>query len=173
MLVMEFLPKIPLKLFKVIPSSLIAIFSAIFIQYVLVRPLGSNTDTIGDVSEFTSDTRFPIPFFVDHVSTDYDLKKIIAPGAAGTIIVQGILLAVVGSIESLMTSEVVESYVKTPSNGQKTLFAMGVGNILSGAFGGMGGNAMIGLSTINSLNGGTGRLSPTVTALVVMIATCG
>merc|ERR1719502_1242164 len=170
---MEFLPKIPLKVFQIIPSSLLAIFSAIFIQYVIVKPSGSNTDTIGDVSEFTSDTRFPIPFFVDHVSTDYDLKKITESGAAGTIIVQGILLAVVGSIESLMTSEVVESYVGTPSNGDRTVAAMGLGNVLSGFFGGMGGNAMIGLSTINVLNGGKGRVAPSCTALLVMISIVG
>ena len=37
---------------------------------------------------------------------------------------------------------------------------MGAGNIISGFFGGMGGNAMIGLSTIACLNGGRGRLAP-------------
>jgi len=87
--------------------------------------------------------------------------------------IQGVLLAVVGSIESLMTSEVVESYVKTPSDGKRTVIAMGLGNIMSGFFGGMGGNAMIGLSTINVLNGGKGRVAPTVTALTVMSAVVG
>merc|ERR1711988_1191035 len=72
-----------------------------------------------------------------------------------------------------MTSEVVESFTKTRSDGKKTVLAMGVGNMLSGLCGGMGGNAMIGLSTINVLNGGKGRMAPTVTALVVMAATCG
>ena len=37
----------------------------------------------------------------------------------------------------------------------------------------MGGNAMIGLSTINVLNGGRGRMAPTVTALVVMASVMG
>mmetsp|Transcript_112972 Transcript_112972/g.319997 ORF Transcript_112972/g.319997 Transcript_112972/m.319997 type:complete len:229 (+) Transcript_112972:1-687(+) len=37
----------------------------------------------------------------------------------------------------------------------------------------MGGDAMIGLSTINVLNGGTGRLGPTVTALGIMICMHG
>jgi len=89
------------------------------------------------------------------------------------IFIQGLLLCIVGSIESLMTSEVVEAYVKTPSDGQRTITAMGVGNIISGFFGGMGGNAMIGLSTINVLCGGRGRLAPTVVALVVFSATVG
>eukprot|EP00928_Gymnodinium_smaydae_P023110 TRINITY_DN19194_c0_g2_i1.p1 TRINITY_DN19194_c0_g2~~TRINITY_DN19194_c0_g2_i1.p1 ORF type:complete len:637 (-),score=98.71 TRINITY_DN19194_c0_g2_i1:257-2116(-) len=178
MLTMEYMPKVPLKIgkikvFEVIPSSLLAIISSIVIQYGIVIPSGGYTDTIGDVSEFTSETALPIPFFVDHVSTNYNLSLITAEGATQKILLQGFLLALVGSIESLMTSEVVESYVKTPSNGDRTVAAMGLGNILSGFFGGMGGNAMIGLSTINSLNGGKGRLAPTTTALVVLIATVG
>merc|ERR1719189_2742746 len=89
------------------------------------------------------------------------------------IIVQGILLCLVGVIESLMTSEVVESFTKTPSNGDRTVLAMGVGNLISGFFGGMGGNAMIGLSPVNCLSGGRGRLGPSVTALGIFICVVG
>jgi len=174
MLTMEFLPKVPLQIFKVIPSSLMAILVAILLEFAVVRNCGSRTDTIGDVSKFTSETAFPIPFFVDHPATGYDLEKIVNSWTSiQSIIVQGILLCVVGSIESLMTSEVVESFTKTPSQGDRSLFAMGLGNIVSGFLGGMGGNAMIGLSTINVLNGGRGRLAPTCTALVVMASVMG
>ncbi|CAJ1367963.1 unnamed protein product, partial [Effrenium voratum] len=174
MLTMEFLPKVPLQIFKVIPSSLMAILVAILLEFAVVRPCGWRTDTIGDVSEFTSETAFPIPFFVDHPSTGYDLSKIVSSwSSVQSVLVQGVLLCVVGSIESLMTSEVVESFVKTPSEGDRSLFAMGLGNIVSGFLGGMGGNAMIGLSTINSLNGGRGRMAPTCTALVVMASVMG
>jgi MFS superfamily sulfate permease-like transporter len=174
MVVMEFVPKIPLKILKIIPSSLLAILSSILIQNALVIPTGSHTDTIGDVSKFTSDTAFPIPFFVEHPGYVYDYS-VLKPSntVVSKIIQQGFLLAVVGTIESLMTSEVVESFTKTPSEGDKTVAAMGFGNVLSGFFGGMGGNAMIGLSTINVLNGGQGRLAPTCTALIVMVATMG
>ena len=47
--------------------------------------------------------------------------------------------------------------------------AMGLGNILSGLMGGMGGNAMIGLSTIACLNGGRGRVAPLATSLGVLL----
>jgi len=175
MFTMEFLPKIPFKIFKLIPSSLIAIIVSIVMEFAIIRPVGSRTDTIRDVSEFDDSTRFPQPFFLDYLdATDYDLSKITKDWAAiGTVITQGVLLCIVGSIESLMTSEVVEVIVKTPSNGEKTVAAMGFGNILSGFLGGMGGNAMIGLSTINALNGGRGRIAPTCTALVVMFAIVG
>jgi len=172
MLTMEFLPKLPLKIFKLIPSSLVAIIVAIVMEFAIVRPGGWRTDTIGDVSEFTAETRFPKPFFLD--GQGYDMSLITQDWAAfAEICKNGLLLCIVGSIESLMTSEVVESFVKTPSNGQRTVAAMGVGNMLSGFLGGMGGNAMIGLSTINVLNGGKGRLAPTTTALVVMISIVG
>ena len=46
---------------------------------------------------------------------------------------------------------------------------MGIGNIISGFLGGMGGNAMIGLSTIACLNNGRGRVAPLATALGILI----
>ena len=46
---------------------------------------------------------------------------------------------------------------------------MGVGNLVSGFLGGMGGNAMIGLSTIACLNGGRGRIAPLATALGILL----
>jgi SulP family sulfate permease len=185
MITMEFLPKVPLKCLAVIPSSMCAIIVACLLEWAVARNINGfkGTDTIGDVSEFTIDTAYPCPFFVKSPGRSYDLEKLglngetfghwIGKGPGNDILVQGILLCIVGTIESLMTSEVVESFTKTPSDGKRTVMAMGIGNILSGGMGGMGGNAMIGLSTINVLNGGRGRMAPTVTALVVMAATCG
>jgi len=194
MCTMEFVPKLPFKILKVIPSSLLAIVVACIIEFAIVRPAGlvdrpfdaakpcldrldngrcRGTMTIKDVSEFTSETRFPIPFFVPHGSIRYDIAATQTSDALLKIFIQGILLTLVGSIESLLTAEVVESFTKEPGDGQKTLLAMGAGNILSGFFGGMGGNAMIGLSTVSCLGGGKGRLAPTVTALVILICVVG
>jgi len=172
MLIMEFFPKIPTKLTDIIPSSLVGIIAAIVIEFAIVRPTGSRTDTIGDINEFSAKTAIPSPFFIKWGFQDYNVSDI-GLSDMGDIFRQGLLLCIVGSIESLMTSEVVESFTKTPGDGDRTVLAMGFGNILSGFFGGMGGNAMIGLSTINVLNGGRGRLAPTCTALLVMVAVIG
>lgn len=173
MTVMEFLPKLPFRLFKVVPSSLLAILAAVVIEFGIARPLGHRTNTIGDVSEFTSETAFPAPFFLKTPAAQYDLRPIITAEGIQKILVQGLLLSLVGSIESLMTSEVVESFTKTPSDGDRTVLAMGLGNMISGLLGGMGGNAMIGLSTVNCLNGGTGRLGPVVAAVGIMACVMG
>jgi len=208
MAVMEFFPKIPLsvkvngkvvKPLTFIPSSLLAVVSAVVIEWCIARPLFDvETLTIEKASKFTADTAFPVPWFLEHPAnlrwpeyTDeldngtmvtipesaFDCNEMYF-GKNGAnniwqIIVQGILLFIVGSIESLLTAEVVESFVKTPGDGAATLYAMSFGNMLSGFLGGMGGNAMIGLSTINGLGGGRGRLGGMVTALGIAICVMG
>ena len=72
-------------------------------------------------------------------------------------------------MDRLMTAEVVSSFTKTPHHSGLVVGAMGVGNIVSGFFGGMGGNAMIGLSTIACLNGGRGRVAPLATAVGILL----
>jgi SulP family sulfate permease len=72
----------------------------------------------------------------------YDLSSILTANGISKIVIQGIFLCLVGSIESLMTAEVVESFTKEPGDGNRTVLAMGGANLLSGFLGGMGGNAM-------------------------------
>lgn len=174
MVIMEFLPKAHEVIKKYIPAPLVAIVVSIVINTLL--PENWRAETIGDVSEFTDATRFPIPFWTERADAgvqQYQLENIFTMAGVQQICTQGFFLALVGCIESLMTSEVVESFVKTPSNGDRTVLAMGAGNIISGLFGGMGGNAMIGLSTINCLSGGTGRLAPSICALIIMVCMFG
>ena len=179
-----------------LPSSMLAIIVSITLEFALIRPLGVprhltslpaetaptshphlqigrsdlvagfRTDTIGDKERFTADDALPKPFFIDN---RYDMSKYGEDGAITQIITQGILLCAVGCIESLMTAEVVSSFTKTSHHSGLVVGAMGLGNILSGFFGGMGGNAMIGLSTIACLNGGRGRIAPLATAIGILI----
>lgn len=169
MLIMEFLPKLPWSAAKLVPSSLVAIVVASLFE-LFIRTRGFSTDTIGDVAQFTADSRFPVPFFLD---TQYDLSVLRSPGASFTIIKQAIMLCAVGVVESLMTTEVVTEIVKTPVDRNAVLSAMGGANVLAGFLGGMGGNAMLALSQLSCLSGGRGRIAPTVTALLVMACVMG
>merc|ERR1719357_380195 len=78
MIIMEVPNMIPLRIFKVVPSSLLAIIVAICIEFLIIRPMGDRTDVIGDVFEFTFDTAFPIPFFVETDAVSYDLSNILS-----------------------------------------------------------------------------------------------
>lgn len=79
------------------------------------------------------------------------------------------ILAAIGLIESLMTLNLVDEITETRGNANRECMAQGLGNILSGFFGGMGGCAMIGQSMINIESGGRGRLSG-ITASVCLLA---
>merc|ERR550532_2170449 len=165
---MEFLPKCPFKAAKLLPSSLLAIISSIIIEFAVVRAIfHKRTDVIGDIQEFT--LTYPYPFFLN---PDYDMS-LIGPEDAGKIFLQGLLLAIAGIVQGLLTTEVVYDFLKTPTNTPAVCLSCGVANVCSGFLGGMGGDAMIGLSTINCLNGGKGRLGPTVTAMGIMLCMFG
>jgi len=134
-----------------------------------VADAACSTEVIGDVTPFS--LTYPYPFFLncDYFTngTSYTLPL----DKAGQVLVQGLLLAIAGVVQGLMTTEVVTSFVKTPAHTPSIVWAMGCANLVTGFLGGMGGDAMIGLSTINCLNGGKGRLAPTVTAVGVMLCT--
>jgi SulP family sulfate permease len=168
MITMEYLPKVPSKLLKQIPSSLCAVIIAIVIEFAILRAgMGVETKTIGDVSPFSRDTALPKLFWL------YPTPEESSWAGVQIVLWQGLLLALVGMLESLMTQEVVDTLTKSSGDRQKTLGAMAVGNLVSGFFGGMGGNAMIGLSTINCLNGGRTRVAPTFTAVMVAVMIAG
>jgi MFS superfamily sulfate permease-like transporter len=135
-----------------------------------------STEVIADITPFT--LTYPYPFFLndDYFMTENGTYSAsgsytLSASDGGQIITQGLLLAIAGVVQGLMTTEVVTSFVKTPAHTPSIVWSMGAANLLSGFLGGMGGDAMIGLSTINCLNGGKGRLAPTVTALGVMLCT--
>lgn len=149
-----------------LPSSMLAVVSALFLENCVVRPMGFRTETIGDLNRFTPEDALPRPFFFN--LNDYDTSEIRVEHIS-TIMGQAVLLCLVGTIESLMTAEVVSSFTRTSHDGGMVIAAMGLGNIVSGFLGGMGGNAMIGLSTIACLNGGRYRIGPVVTAICLFL----
>jgi MFS superfamily sulfate permease-like transporter len=88
------------------------------------------------------------------------------------ILQYAVIMAVVGAIESILTAEAIAELLQEPNNKwastQETL-SQGLGNFISGLFGSMGGDAMIGQSTVNVLNGARGRLSTTSSAVFLLI----
>lgn len=173
--IMEGLPRVPHKALQMIPSSPVAIFVCIVIEFAIIRPSGASTDTIGDISPFTMDTAFPMPFFYD---PQFSFSKITwSAETVMDILVSAFLCATISMLESLMTIEVVNDILCCRSNvveRRREMEAMGVANAISGFMGGLGGHMMIGLSTITALNGGgRSRIAPTVAATGIMIVVMG
>jgi len=168
--IMDKFGKIPIKICKKIPPSLIVLIVCIILEFAVVRPLGARTYTIGDIATISSENAFPIPFFLNSI---YNMAELQTPGVVGRIITQGISLAALAIMETLMTMEIVNEFTKTEGDVDKQFWALGVGNIVCGFMGASGGDAMIGVTTVNCVGGGRGRLSSFTAALMTMIIIMG
>jgi len=162
MLVIWLYPKIP-RIGKLVPSPLVSIIFCFIFEYGVSRPaFDIKSPTVGDMASVEGDLpRFHIP----DVTMDGEVLGIILP----TII----SLALVGIIESVLTLQLVDEILEDTSDptGRCTqeCLAQGVANLVGSSFqGALGGDAMIGQSTINVQSGGIGRLSTTFASLMFL-----
>ncbi|MBT2669080.1 SulP family inorganic anion transporter [Bacillus sp. ISL-4] len=141
----RFLKSIPAPLIAIIVLTAIAIFT------------NSELRTVGDLGTITQS----LPsFLIPEVPFSLETLSIIFP--------YSIALAIVGLLESLLTSSIVDDMTGTESSKNKESRGQGVANIMTGFFGGMAGCAMIGQSVINVKSGGRGRLSSLVSGLFLI-----
>lgn len=140
MIIIKVLPRLT----KAVPSALVAIV----VVSLLVKFLGLDTRTVGDIAGVGGGLpKFHLPM----VDFNFKTLSIILPYA--------IIFAAVGLIESLMTLTLIDEVTDTRGKGNKECIGQGFANIVTGLFGGMGGCAMIGQSMININSGGRRRLS--------------
>lgn len=129
---------------KTIPAPLIAIVVLTTVA-IFMNP---DLRTVGDLGSISS--TLPQFLFPD-VPLNLETLKIILPYSFS--------LAIVGLLESLLTSSILDDMTETKSNKNMEARGQGIANVVTGLFGGMGGCAMIGQSVINVKSGGRGRLS--------------
>ncbi|MFN2744995.1 MULTISPECIES: SulP family inorganic anion transporter [Bacillus] len=138
---------------KAVPSALVAIIAmtafAIFGHFDL--------RTVGDLGEIKQS----LPaFMIPDIPFNFETLSIIFPTAFA--------LSIVGLLESLLTSSIVDDMTDTESDKNRESRGQGIANIVAGFFGGMAGCAMIGQSVINVKSGGRGRLSTLVAGVFLM-----
>ena len=151
MLIMYLMPRLP----KVVPAPLIAIVLLTAAAVVF----GLSVPTVGDQGELP---RSLPELFIPNVPLNVETLSIIAPYAAA--------MAIVGLLESLMTAKLVDEITDTHSRKTREAFGQGAANILSGAFGGMGGCAMIGQTMINvKASGARTRISTFLAGVFLLI----
>src|SRR5690606_39195224 len=114
--------------------------------------------TVGDIASIEGG--FPT-FHIPSIPYTFETFMLIIPYA--------VIVAGVGLIESLLTLNLIDEITETRGSGNKEAVAQGIGNFVTGLFGGMGGCAMIGQSLINISNGARARLSGIVAAVMLLI----
>ena len=146
-------PYVP-KIGKLLPSPLVTIVVLTIFVYIA----GIDVRNVGDMGQLP-DT-LPIFLWPD-VPMNFETLSIIFP--------YSLALAVVGLLESFMTTTIIDELTDTKGDKKKEARGQGIANMATGCIGGMAGCAMIGQSIINVKSGGRGRLSTFIAGFFLLI----
>jgi SulP family sulfate permease len=89
------------------------------------------------------------------------------------MILDGIVLGTLGCIDSLLTAVISDSLTRQEHKSDKELVGQGVGNLVSGLFGGLPGAGATMGTVVNIQTGATSALSGVVRALVLLVVILG
>ncbi|WP_343551830.1 SulP family inorganic anion transporter [Pantoea sp.] len=147
------------KVLKSVPSPLVAIVVVTAVALLL----GYRVPNVGDEGPMTAG----LPGFTTLlVPMNLQTLQIIWPTALS--------IAFVGLMESLLTAKLVDDITDTPSGKRRESWALGVGNILAGFYGGIAGCAMIGQTIVNvELGKARTRVSTVAAAVVLLLLVTG
>ena len=140
------------KITKRIPGSLIAVLVGSFI----VKFMNLNVNTIGDLYQISQG--MPTPS-VPEISFS-GIKNLISPAFT---------IAILASIESLLSCVVSDQMIKDKHNSNTELIGQGLGNIASALFGGIPATGAIARTAANVKNGGKTPIAGIVHAIVLLL----
>lgn len=144
------------KITKAIPSALVALIGATLIAYFAKM----DVPLIGEIPSGLPSFQLGGILSVD--SSAYPV-----------ILEYALVLAVLGSIDSLLTSVIADNMTKTKHNSNRELIGQGIGNMLAAAIGGIPGAGATKGTVVNINAGGTTRLSGIFHGLVLLAVLLG
>ncbi len=145
----------PSKLKKFLPPQLLALILGTLIAVVFFP--NSDIRRIGEISVGLPSLQLPT-FSVEQINT---------------MIVDGLVLGMLGCIDALLTSLVADSLTRTEHNSNKELIGQGIGNLVSGLFGGLPGAGATMGTVVNIQTGGRTAVSGLTRALVLLVVVLG
>jgi sulfate permease, SulP family len=141
---------------KTVPGTLVALIGVTILSVVLQK----DVEVIGSIPSGLPDMQLNTLFSID-------------PALYGQIISVAITLAALGAIDSLLTSVVADNVTKTRHNSNKELIGQGIGNSVTGLFGGLPGAGATMRTLVNIRSGGTSRWSGIIhsaTLAIILLA---
>ena len=145
----------PAKLKKFLPPQLLALIVGTLIAILFFG--GTEIRTIGEIS--VGLPTLQIPTFS-------------APQFQ-TMLVDALVLAMLGCIDALLTSLVADSLTRTEHDSNKELMGQGLGNLVSGLFGGIAGAGATMGTVVNIQSGGRTAVSGLTRALILLVVVLG
>ncbi|XLS28910.1 SulP family inorganic anion transporter [Flavobacteriaceae bacterium M23B6Z8] len=144
------------KITKAIPSALVALITASLIAFYAKM----NVPVIGDIPSGLPSLKIGSFTTVD-------------AGAYSLILEYGVVLAVLGSIDSLLTSVIADNMTKTKHNSNRELIGQGIGNMLAAIIGGIPGAGATKGTVVNINAGGRTRLSGALHGIFLLAVLLG
>ncbi len=144
------------KITKAIPSALVALVVATLVSYFLK----CDVPIIGDIPSGLPTIQVGKVLSVD--SSAYSL-----------ILEYALVLAVLGSIDSLLTSVIADNMTKTKHNSNRELIGQGIGNMIAAVIGGIPGAGATKGTVVNINSGGRTRVSGTIHGLLLLTVLLG
>ena len=145
----------PRQLKKFLPPQLLALIVGTLIATLLFG--NAEIRTIGEIS--VGLPKLQVPTF--------------SAAQIQTMLVDGLVLGMLGCIDALLTSLVADSLTRTEHNSNKELIGQGIGNLVSGLFGGMPGAGATMGTVVNIQSGGRTALSGLTRALILLVVVLG
>lgn len=130
------------KITKAVPSALVALIAVSIFAYFI----GWNVPIIGEIPSGLPSLQLDGLFTID--SSAYSM-----------VLEYGMVLAVLGSIDSLLTSVIADNMTKTKHNSNRELIGQGIGNMVAALIGGIPGAGATKGTVVNINSGGRTRLS--------------
>ena len=146
----------PRKISQWVPSPLLALLIVTPISIVLFGD--SSIDRIGAIPEGGLSLSLPDPSFGNFFPI---------------ILKAGLVLAVLGAIDSLLTSLVADNISQTRHNSDRELIGQGIGNAVAGIFTGLPGAGATMRTVINVKSGGSTPISGMVHSVVLLLVLVG
>lgn len=144
------------KITKAIPSALVALLVATLVSY-----FGNmNAPVIGEIPSGLPSLQISQILNVDLASISFILEY-------------AVVLAVLGSIDSLLTSVIADNMTKTKHNSNRELIGQGIGNMLAAVIGGIPGAGATKGTVVNINAGGRTRLSGILHGLFLLLVLLG
>ena len=144
----------PKKITRLVPSPLLALIVGTIVAIFIGQYYPNNgLLLIGDIPSALPHIQFPT-FKADQYRSIFGY---------------GLMLAVLGSIDSLLTSLVADNITHTQHDSDRELVGQGIGNLISGLCGGLPGAGATMRTVINVKSGGKTPISGMVHALVLLI----
>jgi SulP family sulfate permease len=145
----------PKKLKKLVPPQLVALIVGTIISLTVFQ--GEDIRRIGEIPVGLPPLQLPT-FTV---------------GQLTVMFVDGVMLGMLGCIDTLLTAVVADSLTRTEHNSNKELIGQGIGNIISGLCGGLPGAGATMGTVVNIQTGATSAVSGLTRALVLLVVVLG